>query len=245
VGAGIELAPGVAREQRPRRGTALGLGLLLALYGNAFSIADGVSQLSLGGTIGGGLLGLGSLLAGARGGRSELAAFGLRRGGLVPSLIGGLMLGLALGLPGALYFLRPDLAPVAVRYEPLRASSPAVFLALVLVRLPLATALAEELAFRGLLQARLRAAFGAWSAILIGSLAFTAWHLVVSFTTLQSTNLAWDPGAAALAYLGQNLAVFVGGLFFAILRERSGNLAGPILAHWLTDALLMGGLYLQ
>ena len=234
-----------AAEKLRERWAAMGLGLLIALYGNAFSVADSLTQLSLGGTVGGGLLGLVIFLIGTRDGRAALRTFGLRRCGLASSLLSGLLLGLVLGLPGALYLLRPDLAPVAVRSQPLRDGGLAVFLAVVLVKIPLATALAEELAFRGLLQARLRAAFGPRSAILIGSLIFTAWHLVVSFTTLQSTNLASDPSIMAPAYLGQNLAVFVGGLLFATLRERSGNLAGPIVAHWLTDALLVTGLYFQ
>ena len=39
-------------------------------------------------------------------------------------------------------------------------------------------------------------------------------------------------------------AVFVAGLLWSVLRERSGNLAGCVLAHWLVDVLLVAGLYL-
>src|SRR5207249_9560853 len=152
--------------------------------------------------------------------------------------------GLAMGLPGALYFLRPDLVPVPVRVEAAHQATAGIFLLLVLVKIPFATALAEELAFRGLLQTRLRAAFGPLRAIVFGSLAFTAWHFVVSFNTLQDTNLTTNLMLAAPAYLVQNLAVFGGGLLFGTLRERSGNLAGCIVAHWLTDVLLVAGLYL-
>ena len=215
----------------------------MALYGNAWSIADSVTQLSLGGTIGGALLGLGALWLALRSGRAGLVAVGLRRHGLGKSLLGGLALGLLMGLPGAIYFVRPDLAPVEVRYPPLTASDPAVFLSLILLKIPFATALAEELAFRGVLQAQLRQAFGPRAALLIGALVFTAWHLVVSFTTLQSTNLAADPLLASSAYAVQNLAVLGAGLLWGWLREWSGNLAGCVLSHWLTDVLLVAGLY--
>jgi membrane protease YdiL (CAAX protease family) len=130
-----------------------------------------------------------------------------------------------------------------VRHEELRGVSAASFLLLVLVQLPFATALAEELAFRGLLQARLRAAFGPTRAILLGSLVFAAWHLVVNARTLLDTGLGTEPASAVLAYLVQNVAVFLGGLLFGLLRERSSNLAGCVVAHWLTDVLLLAGLY--
>ena len=233
-----------ATDLRARRRAALGLGLVVALYGNAWSIADSVTRLSLGGTVGGAILALGALWLALRSGRSGLIAIGVRRDGLMASLLVGLLLGLAMGLPGTVYLVRPELAPLEVRYEPLGASGFGAFLALVLLKLPFATALAEELAFRGVLQARLRDAFGARGAILIGSLIFTAWHLVVSFTTLQGTNLAGDPLLASSAYAVQNLAVLVAGLLWGWLREWSGNLAGCVLSHWLTDVLLVAGLYL-
>jgi membrane protease YdiL (CAAX protease family) len=107
-----------------------------------------------------------------------------------------------------------------------------------------ATALSEEIAFRGLLQGRLRAAFGPRAAILISALAFAAWHAVVNARTLMEVNLGQYSGLAGLAYLGQGMAVLVGGLAFGLLRERSDNLAGCVLAHWIVDVLLIGGLYL-
>jgi tRNA pseudouridine32 synthase/23S rRNA pseudouridine746 synthase len=230
-------------ERAARRRGALALGLGLALYGNAWSIVDGATQLSLGGTIGGGLLGVGALRMASRSGRAGLEAIGLGRRGLGRSLLVGLLLGLLMGLPGVLYAIAPSLAPIEVRYEPLKASGQSTFLLLVLVKIPLATALAEELAFRGILQARLRETFGAPAAVLIGSLVFTAWHLVVSFTTLQATNLAADPLLTTSAYLVQNLAVFGAGLVWCWLREWSGNLAGCVASHWLVDVLLVSGMY--
>jgi membrane protease YdiL (CAAX protease family) len=48
---------------------------------------------------------------------------------------------------------------------------------------------------------------------------------------------------AGLASLGQAAAVFLAGLAFGLLRERTGNLAGPIVAHAVVDILLVGGVY--
>jgi membrane protease YdiL (CAAX protease family) len=226
-----------------RRGALL-LGGGIALYGNSFAVVDGLTRLPLGGTFGGALLGLGAVALAARGGRAELHGLGIHRRGLVRSLLAGLLLGLVLGLPGALYLLRPDLMPLPVQVGAVAHLTPALFFALIFGKILFCTALAEELAFRGLLQSRLREAFGPRQAVLIGALVFTAWHWVVSFTTLQDTTLAADFGTAGLAYLFQNLAVLVGGLLFGLLRERTGNLAGCVLAHWLVDTLLLTGLYL-
>ena len=232
-------------ELRARRWRALALGFGLALYGNAWSIVDDLTRLSLGGTVGGTLLGLAAFGLALRSGRAGLIAVGLRRERFGRGVLAGLAIGLLFGLPGVLYFLMPGLAPIEVRYEALAASELSVVLAVVLLKIPFATALAEELAFRGILQARLRDAFGPVQAVLIGSLVFTAWHFVVSFTTLQGTNLAADVPMAAGAYLVQNVAVLTAGLIWGTLREWSGNLAGCVVSHWLTDALLVGGLYLS
>jgi membrane protease YdiL (CAAX protease family) len=132
---------------------------------------------------GGLLLGIGVVAGAWRGGRGSLIELGIHRTGLLRSLCGGLLLGLVMGLPSALYLWRPDLAPIPVREDAIGALAPIAFLTLLFGQTLFATAVAEELAFRGLLQA------------------------------------------------------------FGVLRERSGNLAGCIVAHWVVDALLLAGLY--
>jgi membrane protease YdiL (CAAX protease family) len=215
----------------------------IALYGNGFAVADWLTGLPLGGTVGGGLIGLSALALGRRAGQGWVAELGLRREGLARSAAWGLAVGLALGLPGMLELLFPGLTPLTVEHGPLRQASLATLLAILLLKIPIATALCEELVFRGLLQARLRRLVGSGRAVLYSTLVFTAWHLVVNFTTLQDTSLAADPVLAGLASLGQAVAVFVGGLAFALLRERTANLAGPIVAHAAVDVLLVSGVY--
>jgi membrane protease YdiL (CAAX protease family) len=224
--------------------SALALALFLALYGNAIGIVDWLAESRLVGTVGGLLLGFGVVAFAWRRGQRGLSEVGLYRTGLLRSLFSGLLLGLAMGLPSAGYLWRPDLAPIPVREEAIRALAPVAFLTLLFGQTLFATAIAEELAFRGLLQARLRAVFSAPKAILIGALAFTGWHAVINARTLVGTGLASDPVIGTLACLGQALGVFIGGLAFGLLRERGGNLAGCVVAHWVVDALLLAGLYL-
>jgi membrane protease YdiL (CAAX protease family) len=237
-----QAAPEIGLKTSRDRG-AIWLGLGIALYGNGFAVADWLTGLPLGGTVGGGLIGLSTLALGRRAGQGWTAELGLRREGLARSAAWGLMVGLALGLPGLVKLLLPDLGPLVVDHGPLRQANLTTLLTILLLKIPLATALCEELVFRGLLQARLRRTMGSGRAVLYSTLVFTAWHLVVNFTTLQDTSLAADPTLAGLASFGQAAAVFVGGLAFGVLRERTGNLAGPIVAHTMADVLLVGGVY--
>src|SRR5437868_4653610 len=49
--------------------------------------------------------------------------------------------------------------------------------------------------------------------------------------------------SARLAVLGGMLSTGIAGAAFALLRERTGNLAGPILAHWTVDGLMVAALW--
>ena len=51
------------------------------------------------------------------------------------------------------------------------------------------------------------------------------------------------PYVQPIAILGGLLTTGVAGLVFGTLRERSGNLAGPMLAHWIVDGLMIAALW--
>ena len=51
------------------------------------------------------------------------------------------------------------------------------------------------------------------------------------------------PYVQPIAIVGAMLTTGVGGLVFGVLRERSGNLAGPMLAHWIVDGLMIAALW--
>ena len=108
------------------------------------------------------------------------------------------------------------------------------------VRIPLATALAEELAFRGALFGLLRrrcspAAAAAWTSLLFG-----ASHVLPTLGHYDG-NPAGDLVAdrrrgRRLAVLGTTLATTAAGWVFAGLRLRSQSLVAPVLAHAATNA---------
>jgi membrane protease YdiL (CAAX protease family) len=95
----------------------------------------------------------------------------------------------------------------------------------------------EEFAFRGYFQSRLNQAFGRplrlfgvqfGAGLIIASLLFGLWH----------ADNTYDPaiGFSSLAW-GWALSAFAAGLFFGAIRERTGSLVAPGLAHGLPDAV--------
>jgi uncharacterized protein len=103
------------------------------------------------------------------------------------------------------------------------------------VRIPLATALAEELLFRGALLALLRRERSLTAAILWTSLLFGAWHVLPTLEDCErnaaGTRIG-DPGQGRwLAVLATTAATAAAGSAFAWLRLRSRSLVAPVLAH--------------
>lgn len=93
------------------------------------------------------------------------------------------------------------------------------------VRIPLATVLPEELAFRGVLLGLLLGLTSTRSAVVLSSVAFGLWHV----PPLVGTD-------GTLAILGTVAVTFVAGVAFALLRLRSGSLWAPVLAHIATNS---------
>jgi hypothetical protein len=103
------------------------------------------------------------------------------------------------------------------------------------VRIPLATALAEELLFRGALLALLRWRRPPALAVLWTSLLFGASHVLPTIDHYQGnpvSDLAADPGTGRrLTVLATMLSTAAAGGAFAWLRLRSGSVLAPTLAH--------------
>lgn len=187
--------------------------------------------------------------------RSEegLPGVGLRREGLRKSLLAGLGVGAVLSGPPLLFFYRPLLLDTPLEYGPISRMTCREMLVDVFVRVPVGIALLEELAFRGLLYSALRRQLPVGWAIFGSSAAFEAWHLTVTATSASESNLKsaarlppfLKPFVMPLAVGGGMLTTGVAGAGFAILREWSGNLAGPILAHWLVDGVMIVALWLR
>ena len=182
-----------------------------------------------------------------------LASVGLRRQGLRKSLLFGAGMGASLSVPPLIFFYKPVFLDTPLEYGPITRLTRHELLKDVLVDVPMSIALLEELAFRGLLYSALRSSLSAKGAIVGSSLGFAGWHFVVTATSAAESNLAsaaklprvMRPYVQPLAVAGGMLTTGVAGLLFGTLRERTGNLAGSILAHWIVDGVMIAALWLR
>lgn len=203
----------------------------LAVYNNATNLAgvpDGV-YVPMNLAAAGGLTGL-ALHRGY--GPSTL---GLRREGVRPGLRwgGGAALIVAAGLLVAVAVpgLRPLLGDARVA-----GLGPAGLAWTTLVRIPLGTALWEEVAFRGVL-------YGAWArhrpvatAAAGSSVVFGVWHVGPTVAALRQNDVPLD--AAGVAAVGASVAATTAaGLVFCWLRRRGGGIVAPLIAHVATNSL--------
>lgn len=104
-----------------------------------------------------------------------------------------------------------------------------------LIRIPFATALAEEVAFRGVLLGMLLLWLSPLRATIVASALFGLWHLLPGIEALETTTVA-EPASGLVvtvaAVAGQVLVTALAGAGFAWLRFRGDSLAAPVLAHW-------------
>lgn len=139
-------------------------------------------------------------------------------------MVGGSALALAALSIGLLVVSLLGLGVGEHRIQEIGVESPEIFLLLI----PLSFLLigpGEELLFRGVVQGRLRQAFGAGAAIALASVTFAALHVVALS----------GPLAARLT----TVAVLVlPSLVFGLAYERSGNIAVPAVIHGIYNAVL-------
>jgi uncharacterized protein len=125
-------------------------------------------------------------------------------------------------------------APGLLENPQLAGASPGALLLRGLVLIPLGTVLAEELAFRGVLQGHSVRSLSARVALSVTAVAFGLWHLTVamgpSAVPLPPT-LQWTSVLAVLA------VTVVGGLALGWLRHRTGSVLAPIGLHLGTNAV--------
>jgi membrane protease YdiL (CAAX protease family) len=95
----------------------------------------------------------------------------------------------------------------------------------VFVRIPVATVLFEELAFRGTMLPLLQRVTCTPVAWIAGAATFGLWHLPP----------LWGSSLGSL--VGTFAVTAAGGIVFTWLRARSNSLAAPMLAHWATNGL--------
>jgi membrane protease YdiL (CAAX protease family) len=114
-------------------------------------------------------------------------------------------------------------------------ASMAEAVAQLLIRIPIATALAEELVFRGVILGFGQRGGDRRRALLVSSLAFGLWHIGSALHPERQRATAGVVGhrlpPAPVAVLGDVAATTIGGIGFGWLRLRSGSIAAPVLAH--------------
>lgn len=167
---------------------------------------------------------------------------GLTRQGMWPSLGWGLLVGTLGSIPVWLFFSLPlAVSGVAlnraVTQPELSPLSRGQMLTMLVGQVLLSTAVFEEVAFRGVLHAKLVRLLGIRRALLVGSGLFAGWHAVIAWANLR--RCALPRVLRAPLYGGAMVLMFLAGLLFGVLRQGTGHVAGGIVAHWLVVANVM------
>lgn len=221
--------------RRRERATAVGAGLLAAAYNVGINrVLPPAVHIPANLAFAAGLCRLGQ--AAAHASPSDLgigpaeARSGLRDG-VKSSLVSGGLVAAALAVPTTRRFFADErvlhASRAAAAYE-------------VLLRIPLATALPEEVVFRGVLLGVLSRSHTAATSIAWTSTLFGLWHVLPTLDALRSNPIgdvvpnSWPGHAATVG--GATMATGAAGAVFALLRNRSGSVLAPFLAHTTINA---------
>jgi len=158
------------------------------------------------------------------------------------SAVIGALVGCLLAIPSVVFLAFPFLLAEPARYREIQDLGLLGLLWRLGAELTIATALTEEILFRGILQALYRRSLSTTNTLIATNVVFALWHVAANALTLQQNMVALPliPGAVAQAigYLGSLIAVGLGGMILSILRERTNHLAGSVVAHWVSVAAI-------
>jgi membrane protease YdiL (CAAX protease family) len=102
-------------------------------------------------------------------------------------------------------------------------------------RIPLGTAVLEEVAFRGALFGAL-SSHGSLQAALASSIAFGLWHVVPTIDLVRANRPGTGTRAIAIALVGAVAFAAVAGLGLGWLRVETGSILAGLVAHALINA---------
>jgi len=105
-----------------------------------------------------------------------------------------------------------------------------------LVRIPLGTALLEEIAFRGVLLALVARLCPLGVAVAVSSALFGLWHIRPTFGALAANDLASSMWPRAGAVTGAVVVTALGGVVLCALRLRARSLLAPLVVHASTNS---------
>ena len=168
--------------------------------------------------------------------------------GVCPDRLGrGIRVGLTTALPAAVVVGLGALVPATRGFfhdERARGGGTRHVLFETLVRIPLGTALPEEVIFRGSLLGLFTQRHSPAAAASMSSIMFGVWHVLPTLRTLPlnpaGARIHGNPMRTAGAVLATVTATTLAGYGLAWLRFRSGSIAAPVVAH----ASLNGAAYL-
>jgi uncharacterized protein len=166
-------------------------------------------------------------------GRAD-ASTGLRWGLAIAGVVAvGLAVGIALPPTRGLFHDQrvADLSGAGLAYE-------------ALVRIPLGTALFEEIAFRGVLLALLLRLTSTIPAVAVSSALFGLWHILPTISALRANDLAEGIAATFGAVVGAVVVTGIGGVLLCALRLHTGSLVAPVVAHTATNSLAIAAAFL-
>jgi len=148
--------------------------------------------------------------------RDRWGILGLRRlpRGMVQAAVLGALIGVVLGV---IYRLRYDWGMLPPRLTWFALAGAAI-------------GATEEGFYRGYVQGRLRR-LGPVAAVALAALAHTAYKCAL---------FAVPPSPIEMRFVTFGLVTFLGGVFFGVLRERSGSVVPPLLAHACFDIIVYG-----
>lgn len=138
----------------------------------------------------------------------------------------------------------PPIATLLADERAARFADDLLFVAL--VRIPLGTAVFEEVAFRGVLLAAGLRVLSTWRAVTVSSVVFGLWHIPPTIVALWINEVSATSVEGSLTIAGSVVVTTIAGYGFAWLRVASGSLLAPILAHCATNSLaLLAAVYVQ
>lgn len=107
----------------------------------------------------------------------------------------------------------------------------------IIIRIPLGTALFEEVLFRGIFYGYIIRNVSTQKTVLVTSLFFALWHITAAFETVRYN---FQIGAVLFGiglWLIFLISSFIAGLLFGWIRYKGRNITGCILAHALINSL--------
>ncbi len=231
---------------------AIEFGVALVLFSNSFALFvqfTGIDRQMV--YIPYALILLASALWWARGpNRLSWAEIGLlSEGNWKRSAASGILTGLVLAVPLVVFLAFPFMLAQPVRYREIQDLDVTGLFWRLAIEVSIATALTEEILFRGILQALFKRSLNTPQALISTNVVFALWHLAINaFSVNQNAMvLSLIPTVATqvIGYLGSLVVVGIGGLIFSVLRERTNHLAGSIVVHWVVVAAVTIVVYLR